>query len=374
MRRVPLSGENIKTQTTSKFPRRLKLSRKVLVRIAIAVYIVGLVMALSSWNMFFRDGSTGFEEVVAFNVYPNSSVEQIADSLVHNQILAKRRGFVWLANLTGWGDQIKAGHYEAKVGFSAVELLSMLRSGDQTPIHMVVPGGTRKERLIRGMARKMAFSEDELAAALNDPSLAAELKTDTTHLWAAMIPDTYYFFWLTKPEDVVRRLKTRYDNLIQSVAENGKSIPENLTADEVLRMAGIVEWESAYVPEKATIAGVYFNRIRNKWPLQADPTVQYAIMKREGEKRRLLFADYKLNDPYNTYKYRGLPPGPITNPSITSIQSVLEPESHTYFFFVAKGDGQHIFSRTLSEHTRNAQEYYRVMRAKRAAEQATEAS
>ena len=127
------------------------------------------------------------------------------------------------------------------------------------------------------------------------------------------------------------------------------------------------------MPEKPTIAGVYFNRIRNKWKLDADPTVQYAIMKREGDKRRLYFKDYKIDDPYNTYKYRGLPPGPITNPSLSSIQSVLKPEDHNYFFFVAKGDGQHMFSRTLSEHTRKAQEYYRVMQAKRAAQRAAEA-
>jgi len=148
-----------------------------------------------------------------------------------------------------------------------------------------------------------------------------------------------------------------------------------MTPDEIVRLAGIVEWESAYVPEKATIAGVYLNRIRNKWKLDADPTVQYAVMKLEGDKRRLFFKDYRMDHPYNTYKFRGLPPGPITNPSLTSIQSVLKPESHRYFFFVAKGDGQHMFSRTLSEHTRKAREYYRLMQQRRAeqrkAEQAT---
>lgn len=352
---------------------KLHISRSTLLKIAAFGFVLALGTVYIGWDQFLRDGTTGFDEPLAFNVYPDRSIEQLADSLVNNNILSKRSGFLWLAKLTGWEDQIKAGHYEAKVGSSNKDLLSMLRRGEQTPIHMVVPGGTRKERLIRSMARKMAFSDQDLTAALNDVALAEELGTDTTHLWAAMIPDTYFFFWLAKPEDVIRKIKTRYDNIYQSAKESGASIPENLTADEVLRMAGIVEWESAYVPEKATIAGVYFNRIKNRWPLQADPTVQYAIMKREGEKRRLLFKDYELRDPYNTYRFKGLPPGPITNPSLTSIESVLKPEEHGYFFFVAKGDGQHLFSRTLSEHTKKAQEYYRIMRQRRA-EQAARAA
>ena len=336
--------------------------------------LVALVATGIGYNQIFVDATSGFESDINFHVYPNSELEQISDSLAHLQILEKRTGFLWLAKATGWGDDIKAGHYTAKPGMSNKDLLDMLRRGLQTPIHMVVPGGTRKERLIRGMAREMAFSQEELAAVLADEAFAAELQTDTTHLWAFMVPDTYFFYWLASPKDVVRRLKKRYDEVLNAAIAESGSLPENLTPDEVVRMAGIVEWESAYVPEKPTIAGVYFNRIRNKWKLDADPTVQYAIMKREGDKRRLYFKDYKIDDPYNTYKYRGLPPGPITNPSLSSIQSVLKPEDHKYFFFVAKGDGQHMFSRTLSEHTRKAQEYYRVMQAKRAAQRAAEAS
>ena len=329
---------------------------------------LGIVIGFFANDLFLRDATTGFSENRPFNVYPGSSIEQVADSLIAHQILSKKNGFLWLAKFSGWGAFAKPGHYEAKVGESNRGLLDMLRKGLQTPIHMVVPGGTRKERLIRGMASKMAFSETDLKLALGDVRLADELQTDTTHLWAYMIPDTYFFYWLSKPEDVIRRLKSRVDEIIEAAGGRPGTIPQNLTPDQVMRVASIVEWESAYVPEKATIAGVYMNRLKNKWALDADPTIQYAIMKIEGEKRRLFFKDYKMNDPYNTYKYRGLPPGPITNPSLSSIQSVLKPETHSYFFFVAKGDGQHIFSKTLAEHVRRAQEYYKVMRAKRAAE------
>lgn len=334
------------------------------------VAILGLGTAYVVNDQFFRDATTGYAENRPFNVYPDATIEQVADSLVANNILAKKTGFLVLADLSGWGDAIEPGHYEAKVGDSNRGLLNMMRKGLQTPIHMLVPGGTRKERLIRRMARNMAFSEEDLRTALADERLASELRTDTTHLWAYMIPDTYFFYWLTTPEDVIRRLKDRVDEIMAAASDSAGALPQNLTPDQVMRMAGIVEWETAYVPEKSTIAGVYMNRLKNRWALDADPTVQYAIMKIEGEKRRLYFKDYRISHPYNTYRNKGLPPGPITNPSLSSIQGVLKPESHGYFFFVAKGDGQHIFSKTLKEHVRRAQDYYKMMQKRRAEEAA----
>jgi UPF0755 protein len=137
----------------------------------------------------------------------------------------------------------------------------------------------------------------------------------------------------------------------------------------VLNLAAIVEWEAHLEEEKPRIAGVYLNRLRAGWPLQADPTVQYALLQIEGQKRRLLFRDYQIDHPYNTYRVQGLPPGPITNPSPTSIQAVLNPEQHDYFYFVAKGDGGHLFSRTLAEHNRAAEAYYALMRQRRAEQQ-----
>lgn len=338
------------------------------------VTLAGLAMASVVSYQFFTDATTGFDEARPFNVYPDASIEQVADSLVANQILSKKSGFLLLATLSGWSDAIKAGHYEASVGQSNLDLLIMLRQGRETPIHMVVPGGTYKERLIARMAKDMAFSEDDLKSALSDVRLATELGTDTTHLWAYMVPDTYFFDWLTSPEDVIRRLKGQADKVIAETVNSAQGIPQDMTPDQVVRMAGIVEWESAHDPEKATIAGVYLNRLKNQWKLDADPTVQYAIMKIEGEKRRLYFSDYRMNHPYNTYKFRGLPPGPITNPSIPSIKGVLNPETHDYFFFVAKGDGQHLFSKSLNEHRQRARDYYRLMRKKRADEEAAKAS
>jgi UPF0755 protein len=193
-------------------------------------------------------------------------------------------------------------------------------------------------------------------------------------LFGYLLPDTYFFYWLADPHDVIRRLKQTTDDLFSSNRDKLEQLKPSMTEDEVLRLAAIVEWETSYVPEKATIAGVYMNRLRSGWRLDADPTVQYVVMLREGNKRRLLYRDYDIRDPFNTYRRRGLPPGPITNPSRTSILAALEPEDHGYYFFVATGEGRHIFSRTLAEHNRAANEYRRLMRERRAAEAAAQSA
>lgn len=348
--------------------------KKHVIRIGAVLGVMGVVAVLIGWHLFLRSATPEFEGKRSVNLHPDIPPSEVADRLVAAEILENTTGFMLLAKATGWGDQIKAGHYEFETGVSNRDIIDVLRRGLQEPVHVRIPAGTRKERMIRSMASEMEFSEQDLWDVLHDPAFAMELGTDTTHLWASMVPDTYFFYWLTEPEDVVRRVRDRYDGLIAAAKDSLGTLPMDMNADEVVRLAGIVEWESSHVPEKPTIAGVYMNRLTNGWRLDADPTVQYAIMLQEGNKRRLFFRDYRLDHPYNTYRFRGLPPGPITNPTASSIQSVMYPASHGYYFFVARGDGTHIFSRTLAEHRRNAQEYYRVMNERRAAQAAAEAA
>ncbi len=349
----------------------MKREGRLLGFIVVLIVVVG---SLATYDFFFRSVTPDFEGQRSVRLHPDIGMDEVSDRLVEAGILEKSGAFRLLAQATGWGEQVKAGHYRFESGVSNLDIMDVLRRGLQEPVNVRIPAGTRKERMIRAMASEMAFSQDELAAVFADTAFAAELATDTTHLWAFMVPDTYHFYWLTSPKDVIRRVKKRYDGIIRAGLDSLGTLPHRLTSDEVVRLAGIVEWETAHVPEKPTVAGVYLNRLKNGWRLDADPTVQYAIMKIEGDKRRLFFKDYDLNHPYNTYRRRGLPPGPITNPSLTSIQSILYPESHRYFFFVATGDGTHIFSRTLAEHRRNAQAYYRVMRERRAAAAAAQSS
>jgi len=328
-------------------------------------------------------GGSALTAVVAFGVYfavfapatelydgelsvwipPEADIEAVADSLEARNILRKRQSFVVFAWVSGWGDQVKAGHYRISSGSSNRDMLNIFRRGLQESVRVNIPAGTRRERVARAMAANMAFTEADARAAMADEEFALSLDTDTTGMFGYMLPDTYFFYWLTDVRDVIRRIKNETDDTLTRLRPSAST--NQMSDEDVLILASIVEWETSHVPEKATIAGVYLNRIRDRWRLDADPTVQYAVMLSEGQKRRLLFVDYKLNHPYNTYRYRGLPPGPVTNPSATSIEAVLNPEEHRYFFFVAKGDGSHLFSRTLAEHNRSAREYRALMRERR---------
>lgn len=293
-----------------------------------------------------------------------ASFEQVVDSLEASEVLASRATFEWFGKITGWADQVKAGHYAFEAGASNHRLLDVIRKGLQEPVKLTVPPGTRPEVIAAVAGRDMEFEAQAFLAALQDSSLAKELGTTVDHLFAYMMPETYHFYWLNDARSVVKKVKESFDTFYdREIAARADSL--GLTKNEVLTLASLVEWETSRDEEKPRVAGVYLNRLRRNWPLQADPTVQYAVQQKEGRKRRLLFQDYEIQHPYNTYKFAGLPPGPITNPSPSSIRAVANVETHDYMYFVARGDGSHTFSRTLAEHNRAAQEYYRLMRERR---------
>ena len=337
---------------------------KKLLKVALVLMVVGLLAGGAGAWMMFKPNTPAFEGTRGVKIPPGTRFEAALDSLDAGGILQTRGTFETMARLTGWGDQIKAGYYTFESGQSNYDLLNTLRKGLQAHIRLTIPPGTRPEVVAKVAGRNMAFDADAFLAALNDPALAEELGTDTRHLFSYMLPETYFFYWLTDAPTVVRRIKQEADNFFtDEMRQRARS--RRLSVEAVLSLAAIVEWETSVVEEKARVAGVYINRLEQNWPLQADPTVQYAILAREGQKRRLFNRDYKINHPYNTYLFNGLPPGPVTNPSPSSIRAVIDAEKHSYMFFVAKPGGGHTFNSTLAGHTRDAAVFHRYMREQR---------
>ena len=205
------------------------------------------------------------------------------------------------------------------------------------------------------------MTSDDFLDALRDTSLARELGTTPERLFGYMLPETYEFYWQTSPETVVRRIKHGFDRFYdRSLAAGADTL--GFTKREVVTLASIIEWEAIHDAEKPRIAGVYVNRLQQGWRLQADPTIQYVLIDTEGERTsRVLYSDLEIDHPYNTYRNGGLPPGPITNPSPSSLRAAVNPENHDYFYFAADGTGGHSFSRTLREHNQAAEEYHRML-------------
>ncbi len=252
---------------------------------------------------------------------------------------------------------IRPGRFELKSGWNNRQLIQHLRSGKQASVNLVL----NNERLIPEVAGKMSsFIESDSVSILNAlqaPELTEHLGLTPETLMTIFIPNTYRVYWNTTPEKLIERLVEERDKFWASNGREEKRKLLDLTREEVYTLASIVEKETNYKPEKPNVAGVYLNRLRKNIALQADPTVVFA--NQDFTIRRVLNRHLEKDSPYNTYKYPGLPPGPIAMASISSIDAVLENKQHKYIFFCAKPDnsGQHAFARNLAAHNANARKF-----------------
>lgn len=333
------------------------------IRVAVSLIVVLLLAVVvgAGGTVVFGPNTGPYEAPRSVIVPADASLDQAVDSLVAKNILVSSATFRLLARGTGWGSQIKEGHYRIEPRLSNYRLLDKLRRGLQDPRRVTIPPGSRPSTVASVVGRRLKMDDEAFEVALQDTSLARELDTDPRYLFGYMLPNTYEFYWDAAPADVVRRIKMSFDRFYdQQLASGADTL--GFTKEELVTLASIVEWEAIEDNEKPIIAGVYLNRLDRGWRLQADPTIQYVLIQTKGERtRRVLHRDLEIDHPYNTYENGGLPPGPITNPSLSSLKSVIESSEHDYFYFAADGTGGHTFSRTLREHNQAAAEYHRML-------------
>lgn len=259
--------------------------------------------------------------------------------------------------------QPKAGHYVLAKGMNNNEIVNLLRSKN-TPVNITFNNAESVKELCGMLGRQ--FDDDSLTFqnVFEDKSFLNDKGVTLQQSLAFYIPNTYEFYWNSSAEEVQKRLLKQYDVFWNETREQQrKSL--NLSRIEVSVLASIVQKESTKVEERPRIAGVYINRLNRDMKLQADPTVIHAIRQKYNKPdsiiRRVLNKDLKVDSPYNTYKYYGLPPAPLIMPDVSSIDAVLNHEKHDYLYFVAdiSKPGYHTFARTLREHNRNARKYRR---------------
>lgn len=272
-------------------------------------------------------------------------LEQLINHIHALDITIDVEEFKWAASITGWRN-FNRGRYEFSGNYMYDEFLSKIARGIQDHMPVTVPSGMDIGRLSQVLGNQLQADSVEFSAVFKDSSeLALELNLDGESLFSRMLPNTYNIYWTSTAEQVVRRILNEFQySVLNPYSDEIKENEFNL--HEILTLASIVEWEAQNRDEKPTISGLYWNRLNRNMHLQADPTIIYAI----GERRRLLYEDYRVEHPYNTYIHTGLPPGPITNPDIASIEAVLNPEEHDYLFMVATPEGGHFFSETFEQH------------------------
>jgi len=279
-------------------------------------------------------------------------LSQVEDSLAAHRLLGWRPWFRVVAKVGKFERDLKPGIYEFAPGTSALTILRDIRDGRFLRIKFTVPEGFTSIDIAESVASRFPTTRDSVLAAIRDPALLREYEIPAPSAEGFLAPDTYTVAAHSSGRDVVRALldqfKAGWDPAWDSALAGRK-----LTRVQALTLASIVEGEARVDEERPVIAAVYLNRMRIGMPLQADPTVQYAIQLQTGARKpRLVFADYRTKSPYNTYLLPGLPPGPVGNPGRKSIEAVVAPATVPYLYFVATGDGRHTFSKTYGEHLR----------------------
>jgi peptidoglycan lytic transglycosylase G len=287
------------------------------------------------------------------------SVSKIASTLDTAGVIPSEFAFIVAAKFSEKGTRLQSGVYLFPEENTIIEVLDILASGShQVEKWITIPEGSSVKAIAKILERKLGIDQKEVLRLSRDRIFIRSLSIRSRSLEGYLLPDTYRFKITASAEDILRYLASQMSSFVSQFQGRIDSLKQS--RHSILTMASIVEGETRLAEERSRVAGVYYNRLRAGMLLQADPTVQYAIP--DGP-RRLLYRDLKINSKYNTYRFKGLPPGPINNPGREAIKAALYPERHAYIFFVADGKGGHIFSRNAGEHQRAVAQYRRHQRS-----------
>jgi UPF0755 protein len=297
-------------------------------------------------SLFLISPGSGSRDPVIIDVPLGTSVPSLCDLLEQRGVVRSAFRFRLYARLKGETNRIKAGEYEFAPSLRPAGVLSKLVRGEVLLHQITFPEGTTIHDVATLLATRGLARVDDVLAAATDPALARDLGIPASTLEGYCFPDTYRFARHLPAATIIRTMVARFNQYFGPNQEQ-EARHLGLTRHQVVILASMVEKETAVPAERPIIAGVFLNRLRRGIPLQSDPTVIYGLANFNGNLTR---AELLTDTPYNTYTRRGLPAGPIANPGAGSLDAVLSPAATPYLYFVAKGDGTHHFSATLSEH------------------------
>lgn len=300
------------------------------------------------------------EQVVYVQISPDDDAQRVGDMLSSAVEFKTMAGFAPLMKHYDYDTRVKPGNYAIRPGDSMRDICLRLLSGNQTPVKLVVPSVRTLDRLAGAVGKQLMTDSVAVMALLTDKQFLDSLGYTSATAPCMFVPNTYEVYWTMTPDQFVARM-LKENKRFWNDSRLAKAKAQGLTPNEVMTLASIVDEETAKDDEKPMVAGLYLNRLKRGMLLQADPTVKFALG--EFELRRILYVHLQTDSPYNTYKYAGLPPGPIRIPSMSAIESVLNPAKHTFLYMCAKEDfsGYHNFATTLTQHNANARRYQQAL-------------
>lgn len=338
---------------------------RLLVLLAALLLGVGMGAAYYVYDDFFRPNVNVSDEAVYLEIRTGSTRDDVLQTLSQRGLVKDMSSLIRAADKLGYSRKIYAGRYKILPNMSNRKFIHLLASGTQTPVNISFGSVRTVERLAGIIASQLEPDSARLLQALRDEATAAHYGFTTATFTCMFVPNTYQLYWNASADDFMQRMHKEWNKFWQANDRDTKLERLRMSRIEATILASIVSEETSKVDEMPAIAGVYVNRLRGRMPLQADPTVRFAV----GNffLRRILTSHTKIRSPYNTYLHRGLPPGPICVPPPAAIDAVLSYAEHDYLFFCANADfsGYHVFAKTFAQHTGNARAYQRALNKKR---------
>lgn len=332
--------------------------KKILLVIVLLAIVMGLSIGYSYYNKIYK----GNISENGFLYIPSNSTFKEVTKIV-TPYLKNSDSFMWVAAQKNYPNKIKAGKYEVKKGMNNNELVNLLRSGNQTPVKVSFNNQDTVEKLAGRIAQQIEADSTSIITAITDNSFLQKNNLTKANVLGLFVPNSYEFFWNTSAEKFRDRFLKEFSAFWNS-DRVAKAKKLNLTKHEVITIASIVQKETAQASERPLVAGLYLNRLRDGWPLGADPTIIFALKQKLGQDtviKRVLNKDLTIDSPYNTYTNRGLPPALIAMPDISAIDAVLNDKRHNYYYMCASVTklGYHEFAKTLAQHNVNARKYHK---------------
>jgi len=333
-----------------------------------ALFIILVLLAIKGWQLYRNveepNVNLGGKNCSFIYIPTGADYKDVVNILYSGNLIINRSTFEWMAEKKNYAGNVKPGRYKISEGMSNNALLNLLRSGKQEPVRLVFNKIRTKADFAGIIHEQIEADSAKLVHLMMDKRFLGKINKNVETVMCLFIPNTYEFYWNTSAEKFINRMSKEY-NRFWNPKRLDKAKAAGLTPDQIITLASIVEEESTKEDEKPALAGVYLNRLKKGMRLQADPTVRFAIG--DFEVKRILNKHLDFDSRYNTYKYAGLPPGPICLPSINTIDAVLNFEKHDYLYFCAKDDfsGYHAFAKTLQQHNQNAAKYRKALNRNR---------
>jgi UPF0755 protein len=338
------------------------MTKKIILIAIVATLVIGGIIGLQYYNSIFASNINKTASLFIESKDNMLDLKKKISSLIEN-----KKAFNWVANQKKFNNP-KAGKYILKEGMSNNDIVNLLRSGNQTPVKVTFNNQDTLEKLAKRIAGQIEADSTELIYAFLDPVFLKKNNFNKKTILSIFFPTRYEVYSTISAEKLRDRMLKEYA-LFWNENRLKKAKQLNLSQKEIITLASIVQKETAKKIERPIVAGLYLNRLKKEWPLQADPTVIYCIREKKGPNyvvKRVLNADLKIDSPYNTYQNRGLPPSLISMPDVSSIDAVLNATKHNYFYMCVNTEklGFHAFAKTLSQHNRNAKKYHRWLNKK----------